>query len=152
VRTSVLTVFSAAARGDDDDLTYFAVILTGMKIAARITVQESATPQGQSTMKNLPLSRIARYVAFVTVLLPSVVQAQVMIDMSRVTCTDYLAMPPDQSRMFSAWMSGYFNQKSGYAWIDLGAYARNIASIKQWCASYPSQLVMNGLQRATGKQ
>ena len=31
-----------------------------------------------------------------------------MIDMSKVTCADYLAMPPDKSRTFSAWMSGYF--------------------------------------------
>ena len=31
------------------------------------------------------------------------VNAQVMIDMSRVTCGQYLAMPPDQARVFSAW-------------------------------------------------
>ena len=74
-----------------------------------------------------------------------------MVDMSRVTCSDYLAMPPDQSRIFSAWMSGYFNQKSGYPWIDLDAYARNIANVKQWCSTYPHELVMNGLQRATAK-
>jgi hypothetical protein len=42
-------------------------------------------------------------------------RAQVMIDMSKVTCADYLAMPSDKSRTFSAWMSGYFNQKLGYA-------------------------------------
>src|SRR5262249_28749887 len=67
-----------------------------------------------------------------------------MIDMAKVTCADYLAMPPNQSRTFSAWMSGYFNQKSGYAWVDLGAYARNIANMKQWCASYPNETVMTG--------
>jgi acid stress chaperone HdeB len=85
-------------------------------------------------------------------IIPSVAQAQVMIDMSKVTCADYLAMPPQQARTFSAWMSGYFNQKSGYAWVDLGAYARNIANIKQWCASYPTETVMTGLKWATTKQ
>jgi hypothetical protein len=49
-------------------------------------------------------------------------------------------------------MSGYFNQKSGYSWIDLDACARNIANVKQWCSTYPNKLVMNGLQRATAKQ
>jgi hypothetical protein len=81
-----------------------------------------------------------------------VARAQVMIDMSKVTCADYLAMPPDQARTFSAWMSGYFNQKQGYAWVDLGAYARNIANMKQWCASYPNETVMTGLKWATAKQ
>jgi len=82
----------------------------------------------------------------------STVRAQVMIDMSKVTCADYLAMPPDKSRIFSAWMSGYFNQKLGYAWVDLNAYARNIANVKQWCTSYPNETVMTGLKWATAKQ
>jgi HdeA/HdeB family len=80
------------------------------------------------------------------------VSAQVMIDMSRVTCGQYLAMPPDQARVLSAWMSGYFNQKSGYAWVDLNAYAKNVASMTQWCKSYPGETVMTGLKWATGKQ
>ena len=87
-------------------------------------------------------------IALAAVLLPAFV-AQVKIDMTRVTCAQYLALPPDQSNMFSAWMSGWFNQKSGLAWIDLSAYARNVANIQQWCASYPDQTVMSGLQRAT---
>jgi hypothetical protein len=52
--------------------------------------------------------------------------------------------------MFSALMSGYYNQKGGYSWIDLSAYSRNVANVKQWCATYPAELLMNGLQRATG--
>jgi hypothetical protein len=84
--------------------------------------------------------------------LPSIGRAQVMIDMSKVTCADYFAMPPNQARTFSAWMSGYFNQKLGYAWVDLNAYARNIANMKQWCASYPNETVMTGLKWATTKQ
>ena len=83
---------------------------------------------------------------------PLVGRTQVMIDMSKVTCADYLAMPPDKARTFSAWMSGYFNQKLGYAWVDLNAYARNIANMKQWCASYPNETVMTGLKWATTKQ
>ncbi len=84
--------------------------------------------------------------------LPSAAGAQVMIDMAKVTCADYLAMSPQQARTFSAWMSGYFNQKLGYAWVDLGAYGRNIANVKQWCTSYPNETVMTGLKWATAKQ
>ena len=49
-------------------------------------------------------------------------------------------------------MSGYFNQKLGYAWVDVGAYARNIANVKQWCTSYPTATVITGLKWATAKQ
>jgi hypothetical protein len=45
--------------------------------------------------------------------LPSLAHAQVGIDMTSVTCAQYLAMPPERSRVFSAWMSGWANQKAG---------------------------------------
>lgn len=73
------------------------------------------------------------------------------IDMSRVTCAEYLAMPPGQSATFSAWMSGWFNQKNGYVFVDINAYERNVANVKSWCASDPSETVMAGLQRATAR-
>jgi len=95
---------------------------------------------------------LALYLVVAISVLPSTVRAQVMIDMAKVTCADYLAMPPNQSLTFSAWMSGYFNQKSGYAWVDLNAYAKNIANVKQWCASYPNETVITGLKWATAKQ
>jgi len=92
------------------------------------------------------------YFTVAALILPSIARGQVMIDMAKVTCADYLAMPANQSRTFSAWLSGYFNQKLGYAWVDLGAYARNVGNMKQWCSSYPNETVMTGLKWATAKQ
>ena len=74
--------------------------------------------------------------------------AQVTIDMSRVTCANYLAMPPDQTSTFSAWMSGWFNHKWGYTSVGLNDFARNIASIKQFCTTSPQETVMAALERS----
>jgi hypothetical protein len=82
--------------------------------------------------------------------LPSTSHAQVTVDMARVTCAEYLALSAADSAVFSAWMSGWFNQKSGYVFVDLNAYARNVANVKSWCATNPTQTVMAGLQRSTG--
>jgi hypothetical protein len=89
-------------------------------------------------------------VALLVIVMQTTGRAQVAINMSRVTCADYLAMTPEQSDVFGAWVGGYFNQKTGYTWIDLGAQRRNVASVKAWCAAYPSEFVMTGLARATG--
>jgi hypothetical protein len=78
--------------------------------------------------------------------------AQANFDMARVTCAQYLEMSPADSTVFSAWISGWFNQKKGYAWIDLNAYARNVASVKAWCTTNPTQTVMAGLERSTATQ
>ena len=73
-------------------------------------------------MRNVLLGKLALGLLAGAAIMPTAASAQVIIDMARVTCADYLAMTPEQSRVFSAWMSGYFNQKTGYVWIDLGAY------------------------------
>lgn len=85
------------------------------------------------------------------ILSPGAVHAQVTIDMTGITCADYLAMAPDDAKVFSAWMSGWFNQKGGYTTIDLEAYARNVANVTAWCKSNPKETVMAGLTRATSK-
>jgi hypothetical protein len=97
------------------------------------------------------MNRLAVFLTLVGTTLSTAASAQVMIDMSRVTCGEYLALPPAQAEDFSAWMSGWFNQKNGYVFVDLNAYQRNVANVKAWCASHPAETVMATLQRATAK-
>jgi hypothetical protein len=97
------------------------------------------------------MKKFAYGLAFAAATLSSVGYAQVKIDMMRVTCAQYLALPPDQSAKFSAWMSGWFNQRSGYAWIDLNRYAQNVVAVKGWCTVHPDQSVMESLRQATQK-
>ena len=49
-----------------------------------------------------------------------------------------------------AFISGWFNQKTGHVTVDLNEYARNVASVRSWCATNPTETVFAGLQRATG--
>jgi hypothetical protein len=71
--------------------------------------------------------------ALATASLPSLGHTLVTLNMTQVTCTNYLAMLPDGTRMFSAWMSGCFNQKFGYVWVDLIDFARNVAASSMLC-------------------
>jgi hypothetical protein len=91
------------------------------------------------------------FLLMVGIAAPSTSQAQVAIDMSLLTCGQYLAMSPDQSRIYAAWMSGWFNQKMGYTYVNLEAYERNVANVKAWCGTNPNELVMTEVQRSTGK-
>jgi HdeA/HdeB family len=89
--------------------------------------------------------------AIVGAMASSPAHAQLKIDMTLVTCAQYLAMPRDQAANFAAWMSGWFNQKQGYAWINLEAYSRNVANVTAFCAANPNDKVMDVLQRTTQK-
>jgi acid stress chaperone HdeB len=86
--------------------------------------------------------------AVAAAMLPGTGHAQVTLDTSRITCAQLLAMSPEQGRDFGAFMSGWFNQRFGYVTVGLADYARNTESVRQWCASYPQQTVMSGLERS----
>jgi HdeA/HdeB family len=85
---------------------------------------------------------------FAISIIPVVANAQVTIDMGRISCGEYLAMPPSQSANFSAWMSGWFSYKNNKTYVDLVAHQKNIANVKDWCKYHPADGVMMGLKNA----
>jgi hypothetical protein len=98
------------------------------------------------------MKRLAVCLALASATISNAAQAQTSVDMARITCAQYLAMSADDSAVFSAWMSGWFNQKKGYVFVNLNAYARNVANVKAWCAVNATQTVMAGLERSTAGQ
>lgn len=97
------------------------------------------------------MKKLAYGVAIAGAIVPSLAHAQLKVDMTQWTCAQYLAMSPDDAANFAAWMSGWYNQKQGYVWVNLQAYERNIANVKAFCAANPNDKVMAALQRATQK-
>src|SRR6202167_1202044 len=81
-------------------------------------------------------------------MIPVVANAQLTIDMGRITCEQYLAMPPSRSNYITAWMSGWFSFKNDRPFVDLVVHQKNIASVKEWCKFHPSESVMTGLKKA----
>ena len=87
---------------------------------------------------------------FAIAMVPVVANAQLTIDMGKITCGQYLAMPPSESDNFSAWMSGWFSYQSRKTFVDLLVHQKNIANVKAWCQYHPAESVMYGLQQAVG--
>jgi hypothetical protein len=81
-------------------------------------------------------------------ILPGTGHAQEREDMTQVTCTNYLIMAPDMARTFSAWMSGWYNQKFGYTTVGVDDYDRNVANVREWCTGNPQATIMAALDRS----
>ena len=94
------------------------------------------------------MRRLFSYLAVATSITLNTAHAQVTLDMNRVTCADYLAMPAEQARLFSAWMSGWYNHRLGYITVGLSDFAINIAGLRQWCPGFPRETIMSGLDRS----
>jgi HdeA/HdeB family len=88
------------------------------------------------------------FVVAISILAPSAGHAQATLNMTQVTCANYLAMSPDQARVFSAWMSGWFNQRWGYITVGFEDFARNVASVRQWCTGNPQATIMGALEHS----
>jgi hypothetical protein len=81
-------------------------------------------------------------------ILPGTGHAQEKEDMTQLTCTNYLMMSPDLARIYSAWMSGWYDQKFGYTTIGLDDFAKNVAGVRQWCTDNPQATIMAALDHS----
>jgi len=95
------------------------------------------------------MGKLVFALAIATLILPGASHAQATLDMTQVTCANYLAMSPDQARIFSAWMSGWYNQKFGYTTVGIDDFGRNVASVRQWCAGNQQSTIMAALDRSS---
>lgn len=98
------------------------------------------------------MKKLVAALALASALTPALSQAQVNIDMTKVTCGDALAMSPEDQADFAAFMSGWFAQKANRTFIDLALFQKNTASVLDWCKSNKSESVMAGLERAVEKK
>jgi hypothetical protein len=98
------------------------------------------------------MKKLAIFLLLAGAVTPTQAPAQAMLDTTRVSCADWLHMDDHASHIFAAWMSGWFNQKRGYTWIDLKGYQRSVDSMHAFCTENPDELVMKSLHKAVGLQ
>ena len=93
------------------------------------------------------MRRLMGSLAILGSILPSLAYGQVGIDMASVTCAQYLAMPPGQARVFSAWMSGYFSASKDLNVVDFGYVERNRKVVETYCKKRPGETLMSAIQK-----
>jgi hypothetical protein len=89
---------------------------------------------------------------FAISIVPAVAHAAptMTIDIGKITCSEYLAMPPALLSKFSAWMGGWLSYQNRKTFVDFDVHQVNIANVKAWCQSNPNESVKVGLRKATG--
>jgi acid stress chaperone HdeB len=74
-------------------------------------------------------------------------KAQVVFDLSLVTCKDYMGYDSERQDMITYWMSGYFNAAKGYTTIDFKRLNRNIKVVGDYCKKHKDETLMSAIQR-----
>ena len=75
------------------------------------------------------------------------INAQTLIEMSKLKCKDYLAAPVDRREWFAAWMSGYFNSERNTPVVDFGTFASNKKKVEKYCRGRKDENLMNAIRK-----
>jgi hypothetical protein len=76
------------------------------------------------------------------------VEAQVKLEMSALTCRNYLEALPDRQELIAAWMSGYFNAARNMPTVDFGRFATNKKLVEKYCRAHRSANLMRAIHTA----
>jgi|SRR5688572_24327203 acid stress chaperone HdeB len=73
--------------------------------------------------------------------------AQVVIDLSVITCKQLLQSDAERQSLISAWMSGYFSATKNLNELDVRYVKRNAKVVGNYCKTHKSDTVMNAMQK-----
>jgi len=80
-----------------------------------------------------------------TLALPA--KAQVIVDMSLITCQQYFDAPPDQQRLIAWWMSGYFSASKNLSTLDFRYVDYNTKVVTAYCKKHKFETLMSAIQK-----
>ena len=80
-------------------------------------------------------------------------QAQVIVDVSKITCDQYVHAKITTPNLLAAWMSGYYNAKRNNKVIDLETLEDNVSKVQNYCYDEKNFKVpiMEAIERIVGK-
>ncbi len=94
-------------------------------------------------MTRFMLPTAALVVAFVGI---PVAQAQVTLDLSKVTCDQFTGYKITNPQNIAIWLSGYHNGKRGNTVLDTQGLAANTKKLQDYCIRNPQVPVMQAVE------
>jgi acid stress chaperone HdeB len=75
-------------------------------------------------------------------------RAQVILDMSLITCEQYLGYDPARQEMVSAWMSGYFNASINQPVVSVERFEYNKRVVTDYCREHRRETLMSAIRQS----
>ncbi len=94
-----------------------------------------------------------KIVLFVALMMAGAVvpaKAQVVVDMSLITCKQYQEISktdPDRAIVIASWMGGYFGASKNLSTIDFRYTKRNTEKVTDYCKSHRDETLMSAVEK-----
>jgi len=79
-------------------------------------------------------------------------EAQVMLDLSKVTCDQWVKYQVANPKFIAMWLSGYFHGKRGDTMIDTQKLIADADDVERYCFKNPGALLMPSVEAIVGGQ
>ena len=73
--------------------------------------------------------------------------AQVVIDMSLITCQDFANRPPEIKEMIASWMSGYYSASKNLNMLQFDYLKRNKQKVGAYCKRHKDDTLLSVVQK-----
>lgn len=78
------------------------------------------------------------------------VHAQVMLDLSKLTCDQFIKYKVADPKLIAVWLAGYFHGKRGDTTIDTQRLVADADDIEKYCFSNAAAPLMQSVEKLIG--
>ena len=83
-------------------------------------------------------------------LLQTAANAQLTLDITKVTCRQYLTGGLIPTRSMTLWLSGYYHGKRAATTVDIGSIEPNAYKLELYCGGHQDETVMKAIETVFG--
>ena len=77
-------------------------------------------------------------------------QAQLTIDVAKITCEQFVAGKVADSRSLSIWLSGFYNGTRNNTLVDVSTLQKDSQDLMDYCFSHRKVILMNAVKNLFG--
>jgi acid stress chaperone HdeB len=121
----------------------------GRARAAAVAIGQCAGDRSLRESRMVYLGRMLPAVILALSLISSS-HAQVTVDISRITCEQFVLYQVANADRIAIWLQGYYSAKRSTTTVDTQAFKQNIDRIKQYCRMNFKQTVMQAVDTVFG--
>jgi|SRR5215470_9545349 len=81
-----------------------------------------------------------------TLLASAPARAQVTVDITKITCRQFLVGRAVSTNAMALWFSGYYNGKRNVTLVDMGTLRSSAEKVKDFCRLHQEETVMNAVE------
>jgi acid stress chaperone HdeB len=82
--------------------------------------------------------------------LPATLHAQVTVDITKITCRQFLIGRTVSTKSIAIWFSGYYTGKRGATMIDVASIEPNADKVQDYCGQHQDETLMKAVQDLFG--